>query len=208
MSHAAAIGEGARAMGIELPAGASERLAEYLELIAKWNRVHNLTAVRETSQMVVLHVLDSLSLLPHVASASTLLDVGTGAGLPGIPLAIARPELMVTLLDSSHKKCAFLRQARTELALDNTDVACERVEEWQPSRRYDVVVSRAFSELADFVAQAKHLVAPGGQLIAMKGVHPFDEIGRVPVSHRVARVLELSVPNLEAKRHLVFLEAA
>jgi len=113
MSHAAAIGEGARAMGIELPAGASERLAEYLELIAKWNRVHNLTAVRETSQMVVLHVLDSLSLLPHVASASTLLDVGTGAGLPGIPLAIARPELMVTLLDSSHKKCAFLRQART-----------------------------------------------------------------------------------------------
>jgi len=208
MSHAAAIGEGARAMGIELPAGASERLAEYLELIAKWNRVHNLTAVRETSQMVVLHVLDSLSLLPHVASASTLLDVGTGAGLPGIPLAIARPELMATLLDSSHKKCAFLRQARTELALDNTDVACERVEEWQPSRRYDVVVSRAFSELADFVAQAKHLVAPGGQLIAMKGVHPFDEIGRVPVSHRVARVLELSVPNLEAKRHLVFLEAA
>ena len=208
MSHAPAIAEGARALGVELPATATKRLAEYLELIAKWNRVQNLTAVRETAQMVVLHVLDSLSLLPHVARAKTLLDVGTGAGLPGIPLAIARPELAVTLLDSSHKKCAFLRQARTELALENAEVACERVETWQPGRRYDAVVSRAFSELADFVEQAKHLVAPGGQLIAMKGVHPFDEIGRVPASHRVARVLELTVPNLEAKRHLVFLEAA
>ena len=202
------IAAGLGAMNVRVHEGAPAAFARYLELIAKWNRVHNLTAVRETGQMVVLHLLDSLSLLPHVAEAKTLLDVGSGPGLPGIPLAIARPDLRVTLLDSSHKKCAFLRQAKTELALDNVEVVCERVENWRPERRFDAVVSRAFSELADFVTQAQHLVAPGGQLVAMKGVYPFEEIARVPASHRVARVLELQVPELEAKRHLVFMEAA
>ncbi|HXZ49654.1 MAG TPA: 16S rRNA (guanine(527)-N(7))-methyltransferase RsmG [Usitatibacter sp.] len=208
MTLEAQIAEGAAAMGLALPAGAAATLARYLGLIEKWNRVHNLTAVREADQMVVLHVLDSLTLLPYVAGARTLLDVGTGAGLPGIPLAVARPDLAVTLLDSSHKKCAFLRQAKAELALANVEVVCERVESWKPRERFDAVVSRAFSDLADFVAQARHLVAEGGRLIAMKGVHPFEEIARVPATHRVARVLELSVPRLEAKRHLVILEAA
>lgn len=208
MTLEARIGEGAAAMGLELPPGAPETLARYLELIAKWNRVHNLTAVRETEQMVVLHVLDSLTLLPHLAGAKTLVDVGSGPGLPGVPIAIARPDLAVTLLDSSHKKAAFLRQAKTELALGNASVVCERVETWKPPEPFDAVVSRAFSDLVDFVAQAQHLAVPGGQLIAMKGVHPFEEIARVPASHRVARVLETSVPSLEAKRHLVFLEAA
>jgi 16S rRNA (guanine527-N7)-methyltransferase len=202
------VARGIVALGIEAPADAASSLARYLELIAKWNRVHNLTAVREPEQMVVLHVLDSLSVLPHLAGARTLLDVGSGPGLPGIPLAIARPQLAVTLLDSSHKKSAFLRQAKTELALGNAEVVCDRVENWNPDIRFDVVVSRAFSELADFVVQAGHLVAPGGQLIAMKGVYPFEEIARVPASHKVAKVLELAVPTLEAKRHLVFLEAA
>jgi 16S rRNA (guanine527-N7)-methyltransferase len=195
-------------MRLELAPGAPSRFERYLELIAKWNRVHNLTAVREAEQMVVLHLLDSLSVLPHISAAGTLLDVGTGPGLPGIPLAIARPDLAVTLLDSSHKKCAFLRQAKTELGLANVQVVCERVENWKPAIRFDVVISRAFSELADFVVQARHLTAPGGQLIAMKGVHPFEEIARVPATHKVAKVLELAVPTLEAKRHLVFLEAA
>ena len=199
---------GLAAMNLELGAAAPERFARHLELIAKWNRVHNLTAVRETEQMVVLHLLDSLSVLPFIKSARSLVDVGTGPGLPGIPLAIARPDLAVTLLDSSHKKCAFLRQAKTELGLANVEIVCERVENWKPPDRFDVVVSRAFSELGDFVVQAHHLVAPGGQLIAMKGVHPFEEIARVPATHKVAKVLELSVPSLEAKRHLVFLEAA
>lgn len=199
---------GIAAMGLAVPPGAASALAGHLELIAKWNRVHNLTAVREPEQMVVLHLLDSLSVLPHVAGAATLLDVGSGPGLPGIPLAIAMPGLAVTLLDSSHKKCAFLRQAKTELGLANVEVVCDRVENWNPGTRFDVVVSRAFSELADFVSQARHLVAPGGQLIAMKGVYPFEEIARVPASHKVAKVLELEVPTLEAKRHLVFLEAA
>jgi 16S rRNA (guanine527-N7)-methyltransferase len=208
MSLAPRIAEGLAAMGVDLPAPARERLEQHLNLIAKWNRVHNLTAVRETEQMVVLHLLDSLSVLPYLESARSVLDVGTGPGLPGVPIAIARPDARVALLDSSHKKCAFLQQAKTELALANVEVVCDRVENWKPERKFDAVVSRAFSDLADFVAQAQHLVAPGGQLIAMKGVYPFDEIARVPATHRVARVLELHVPTLDAKRHLVFVEAA
>jgi 16S rRNA (guanine527-N7)-methyltransferase len=164
--------------------------------------------VRETEQMVVLHLLDSLSVLSHLESAHAVLDVGTGPGLPGIPIAIARPDASVTLLDSSHKKCAFLQQAKTELELANIEVVCDRVENWKPQHKFDAVVSRAFSDLGDFVAQAQHLVAPGGRLIAMKGVYPFDEIARVPATHRVAQVLELRVPRLDAKRHLVFVEAA
>lgn len=202
------ITEGVGAMGVSVSPATTDIFARYLELIAKWNRVHNLTAVRETDLMVVLHLLDSLSLLPHVGTAKTLLDVGTGAGLPGIPIAIARPDLPVTLLDSSHKKCAFLRQAKAELALENVRVVCERVEAWTPAERFDAVVSRAFSELADFVTQARHLVAPGGRLLAMKGVYPFEEIARIPAGHRVANVLELQVPHLDAKRHLVLVEAA
>jgi 16S rRNA (guanine527-N7)-methyltransferase len=208
MSLAPAIADGLAAMSIEMPAATRDRLEQHLQLIARWNRVHNLTAVRETEQMVVLHLLDSLSVLPHLESARTVLDVGSGPGLPGIPIAIARPDAHVTLLDSSHKKCAFLRQAKTELGLSNVEVVCDRVENWNPGPRFDAVVSRAFSDLADFVAQAQHLVAPGGRLIAMKGVYPFDEIARVPATHRVAQVLELHVPSLDAKRHLVFLEAA
>jgi 16S rRNA (guanine527-N7)-methyltransferase len=208
MSLEEQIGEGLAAMGLESLAPSRATFARHLELIAKWNRVHNLTAVRETEQMVVLHLLDSLSVLPYVESARTILDVGSGPGLPGIPLAIARPEVQVTLLDSSHKKCSFLQQAKTELALANIEIVCDRVEQWRPQRPFDAVISRAFSELADFVAQAQHLVAPGGKLIAMKGVYPFDEIGRVPATHRVTQVLEMHVPRLDAKRHLVFVEAA
>ncbi len=206
--EATGIAEGAAAMGLELSPVTVAKLAAYLELVEKWNRVHNLTAVREPSQMVTLHLLDSLSILPHVKDARSLLDVGTGAGLPGIPLAIARPAMRVTLLDSSHKKCAFLQQAKTELGLDNVEVVCDRVESWKPAKKFDVAVSRAFADLADFVEQARHLVAPGGRLIAMKGLYPFDEIARVPASHRVAQVIELRVPRLEASRHVVFVEAA
>ena len=200
--------QGLRAMGAPVGQEAAAKMAAHLELVAKWNRVHNLTAVREAGQMVVLHVLDSLSLLPHLGNAKSLIDVGTGAGFPGFPMAIARPDLEVTLLDSSRKKCTFLEQARVELGLPNVVVACERVESWRPAQVYDVVVSRAFAELSDFVTQARHLVAPGGRLFAMKGVYPFEEIARVPASHRVSEVVELSVPSLDAKRHLVLLEAA
>lgn len=208
MSLQASIEKGLETMGTTLPAGAAARMAAHLELVAKWNRVHNLTAVRETDQMVVLHVLDSLSLLPHLGAGKTMIDVGTGAGFPGIPIALARPDIEITLLDSSRKKCTFLEQAKAELGLANVRVACERVESWRPGERYDAVASRAFAELSDFVTQARHLVAPGGRLLAMKGVYPFEEIARVPASHRVAEVVELMVPSLDAKRHLVLLEAA
>ena len=208
MNLQASIEHGLGTMGVGLPEGAAARMAAHLELVAKWNRVHNLTAVRETEQMVVLHVLDSLSLLPHLGGAKTLLDVGTGAGFPGIPVALARPDIEVTLLDSSRKKCTFLEQAKAELGLENVKVACDRVESRRPDRGYDAVASRAFAELSDFVTQARHLVAPGGRLLAMKGVYPFEEIAKVPASHRVARVVELMVPSLDAKRHLVLLEAA
>ncbi len=202
------IAAGVAAMDLHVPDGAIALFARYLELIAKWNRVHNLTAVRETGQMVVLHLLDSLAVLPQLGEARTVLDVGSGAGLPGIPLAIARPGLSVTLLDSSHKKASFLRQAKAELGLANVAVACERVERWKPEARFDVVVSRAFADLGEFVAQSQHLVAPGGVFLAMKGVHPFEEIARLAQTHGVARVVELAVPELKAKRHLVVVETA
>jgi 16S rRNA (guanine527-N7)-methyltransferase len=208
MNIAASLAEGLATLGIALHAGAQAKLVDHLRLIEKWNRVHNLTAVREPEKMVVLHLLDSLAVLPHVAGARTLLDVGSGAGLPGIPLAIARPDLAVTLVDASHKKAAFLRQAKAELGLANVDVVCDRVEKWLPERAYDVVVSRAFAELAEFVQQAGHLLAPGGTLLAMKGVHPVEEIARIPATHRIANVIELHVPSLPAQRHLVLLKAA
>jgi 16S rRNA (guanine527-N7)-methyltransferase len=208
MNIEADIARGVAAMGLSLPPGAAARMAAHVALVEKWNRVHNLTAVRDAEQMVTLHVLDSLSLLPHLPVAGGVVDVGTGAGFPGITLAIARPDLRVSLLDSSHKKCAFLEQAKAELALANATVVCDRVEQWKPAERFEAVVSRAFAELADFVAQSAHLAAPGGKLLAMKGVHPFEEIARVPASHRVSSVVELQVPALDAKRHLVVMEPA
>ena len=202
------VGRGLVSMGIAVSPAQRARLAAHLELISKWNRVHNLTAIRETSQMVTLHLLDSLSVLPQLEGARTIADVGTGPGFPGIPIAIVRDDAAVTLVESSHKKCAFLQQAKTELGLANVIIACERVEHLQPAAPFDAVISRAFSDLPDFITQAGHLIAPGGKLIAMKGVYPFDEIARVPSTHRVSQVLELHVPSLEATRHLVVLEAA
>ena len=208
MSIEIQVEQGARALGVSLPAGAAARMAQHVALIEKWNRVHNLTAVREPAQMAVLHVLDSLALVPHVGGAKNLLDVGTGAGFPGIPVALACEPLAVTLLDSSHKKATFLEQAKAELRLGNVSVASERVESFAPERKFDLVVSRAFADLADFVQLAGHLLAPGGRILAMKGVWPYEEIARVPKTHRVAEVIELKVPSLDAKRHLVRIEAA
>lgn len=182
-----------------------DQLMRYVALLHKWNRVYNLTAVREVGRMVSHHLLDSLAILPHV-EATNVLDVGTGAGLPGIPLAIARPQLPVTLLDSIQKKTAFLQQAIGELGLKNASVVCDRVEQWQSPQRFDVIVSRAFAELADFVRQASHLLAPGGVFLAMKGVYPAEEIERLPAGFRVQKIVKLDVSGLDAERHLVFIE--
>jgi 16S rRNA (guanine527-N7)-methyltransferase len=196
---------GLLALGVGLSDEQVAGLERYLALLEKWNRVYNLTAIREPERMVTHHVLDSLAILPHVRGPR-LLDVGSGAGLPGIPLALAAPGLEVTLLDSSHKKAAFLQQAVAELRLANATVVAERIEAWQTDARFDTIVSRAFADLGEFVSAAARLLAPGGTLAAMKGVHPHDEIERLPAGFRVREVLQLAVPLLDAERHLVLVE--
>ena len=191
--------------GLGLDARQVDQLWNHLELIEKWNQVHNLTAVRGLDNLVRQHALDSLAVLPHL-NARALLDVGSGAGLPGIPLAIARPEIAVTLLDSSHKKTAFIRQAIATLQLANVQVIDARVESAPAAARYDVIISRAFAELADFAQLAHHHLAAGGTMLAMKGLHPFEEIDRLPAAFRVREVIRLAVPALTAERHLVVLE--
>jgi 16S rRNA (guanine527-N7)-methyltransferase len=198
---------GLLALGVGLSDGQVERLERYLALLEKWNRVYNLTAIREPERMVTHHLLDSLAILPHVRGPRVL-DVGSGAGLPGIPLALAAPGLEVTLLDSSHKKAAFLQQAVAELALANATVVTGRIEAWQTDARFDTIVSRAFADLGEFASAAARLLAPGGVIAAMKGVHPHDEIERLPAGFRVREVLKLDVPLLDAERHLVLVEPA
>jgi 16S rRNA (guanine527-N7)-methyltransferase len=196
MTPALALAQGLGELRLDLPDGASEQLQRYLALLAKWNRTYNLTAVRDPLEMVTHHVLDSLVVLPHLPMRhDTLADVGSGAGLPGIPLAIARPQWNITLNDASQKKAAFLRQAAIELKLANVAVREERVERWRPATRFAVVISRAFAELARFIAACRHLVEPGGVLAAMTGTAPSDARG--------GEVIALRVPMLDAARHLV-----
>lgn len=196
---------GLTAMGVPLDSAQQQKLLDYIALIVKWNKVYNLTAVREPEAMVAHHLLDSLAVLPHLTGAHRLIDVGSGAGLPGIPLAIVRPDMKIALLDSNHKKTTFMRQACLELGLTNAEVVCERVEKWQPQDKYDVVISRAYSELKEFVRLSAHLVAKGGKLYAMKGVYPVEEIAQVKDSVKVVEVIALTVPGLEAQRHLVII---
>jgi 16S rRNA (guanine527-N7)-methyltransferase len=196
---------GLAALGLALGREVQAKLLLHLELLEKWNRVHNLTAVRDKAKAVSVHLLDSLSVLPHLTS-KRLLDAGSGAGFPGIPIALARPDIQVDLLDSSHKKCAFLRQVIAELRLTNTNAVCERLESWRPARKFDCIISRALAEIAEVIALSAHLLAPGGVIAAMKGVHPFEEIERIPPGFRVRQVHALSVPGLGAERHLVLIE--
>jgi 16S rRNA (guanine527-N7)-methyltransferase len=199
--------KGLAELDLALDGEARSKLLAYLTLLEKWNRVYNLTAIRDAEKMVSGHLLDCLAVVPYVSGAEVL-DAGSGAGFPGIPLAIAGPERRLTLLDSNHKKAAFLRQAVAELRLRNADVVCERVESWHPEKKFDCIISRAFAEIADFVSLSAHLLAPGGVLAAMKGVHPFEEIGRLPRDFRVMRVHRLAVPGLGAERHLVLIGRA
>ncbi len=205
-SLADALSSGIEQLHMAMSPGQQQQLLAYVALLDKWNKVYNLTAVREPSRMIGLHILDSLALLPHLGQAKSMLDVGSGGGLPGICVAIAAPMLDVVMLDSLQKKTTFIRQAIGELELANASVVCERVEAFQPARQFDVVTSRAFAELADFVRGAAHLVVPGGRMLAMKGLYPHDELARLPDSVRVAEVVELHVPQVEGKRHVVILE--
>lgn len=196
--------EGLTHLGLPASGHAREQLLRYLALLQKWNRVYNLTAIRQAGRLVSHHLLDSLSALPHLPG-SRLIDIGSGAGLPGIPIAIARPDWEVVLLDSNHKKGAFLRQALIELDLSNAQVAITRAEEWRSPRPGTAAVSRAFSDLAGFVEAARHLVVPGGMLAAMKGVYPHEELAQLPAGVQLAAVVPLRVPGLDAARHLVLL---
>jgi 16S rRNA (guanine527-N7)-methyltransferase len=196
--------QGVAGMGLALPASAMDQLANYLDLLVKWNRVYNLTAIHDEAKLVSHHVLDSLAVVRHLPDGN-IVDVGSGAGLPGIPIAISCPDRVVVLLDSNHKKGAFLKQATAELGLASTQVVIERVEVYRPAELFKTVISRAFSDMADFVKLAGHLCASNGVMIAMKGLRPDEEMAQLPSSWNVTKTVRLEVPQLEASRHLVFL---
>ena len=193
-----------RAMQLNLDAPQEARLLDYLALIGKWNRTYNLTAIHEPERMLTHHLLDSLAILPMLASGP-LLDVGSGAGLPGIPVAIARPEHNVVLLDSSQKRCGFMQQAAIELKLHNIDVVHARAEDYRPAAKFPQIVSRAFSDLGEFVKVTRHLLTDGGEWLAMKGLSPDEEIAQLKGA-RIKRDEKLSVPGLDAERHLIIME--
>lgn len=196
---------GVAALGLALPDGAGAKLLAYLALLDKWNRVYNLTAVRDAGRMVSHHLLDSLATTPFFGDGPVL-DVGSGGGLPGIPLAIARPDLQVSLIDSIAKKTAFLLQAKAELGLGNLHVVSGRVEGFHPQAGFAAVTSRAFSDLREFVTLTRHLLGPGGRWLAMKGLYPNEEIAVLPKDVKVSANHVLCVPGLEASRHLIVLE--
>ncbi len=197
--------DGLAQLGVEADAVLTGRLLQYLALLQKWNRAYNLTSITEPDDMVVRHLLDSVTARPFLAGAA-ILDAGSGAGLPGIPLALLEPGRQFTLLDSVGKKVRFLQQAVTELGLVNVAPVQARLEQWQPGRLFDTVVCRAFASLADFAAACGACVAPAGRLVAMKGHRPAAEIAAVPLPWRVTGVERVTVPGLDAERHIVVME--
>jgi 16S rRNA (guanine527-N7)-methyltransferase len=179
------------------------KLLHYLELLAKWNGVYNLTAIKQKREMVILHLLDSLSVLPYIKGAN-ILDVGSGAGLPGVVLAIVNPTLQVTTIDAVQKKTIFMRHVKGELALDNLQIIHGRVEELQSPPLYDQIISRAFSDINLFLKLTAHLISDGGEWLAMKGLIPHVELQSVKI--QPAKIIDLKVAHLEAERHLIVFE--
>ncbi len=203
MSLAQELAAGIAQMGLVVTAEQQTKLLDYLTLLHKWNGVYNLTAIRQPEQMVSNHLLDSLAVLPHLWPRRWL-DVGCGAGLPGLVLAVMRPDWSFTLLDSNSKKTGFVQQAVIELELHNVQVRCERVEHWKAEQKFDGIVSRAFAEATDFVTLTRHLLADGGRWAAMKGA-PEQELARLPEDVLIEKVITLQIPELEAARSLVVL---
>ncbi len=198
--------QGLHEMGLQLPPSAVEKLLNFLQLLEKWNQAYNLTAVRDPGQMVPRHLLDSLSVLPYL-QGTRVLDIGTGAGLPGIPLALARPDLAFTLLDSNAKKTRFATQALHELGLKNVAVVQERVEKFHPAEKFDTLIARAFASIPDMLAASRHLCAPNGRFLVMKGVFPQEELAAVTDGYR-AEVKARTIPGLDAAGHMVILAPA
>lgn len=197
--------QGLAALGVPLDADTRAKLLQFLELLAHWNRAYNLTAVREIEQMLPRHLLDSLSVLPYVQGARVL-DIGTGAGLPGIPLALARPDVHFVLLDSNAKKMRFVRQAVHELGLTNVETAHTAAEQYRPAELFDILIARAVAAIPDMLKRCRHLCAPQGRVLAMKGVFPQEELAALDGGLSVRDVVRLTVPGLDAARHLVILE--
>jgi len=189
--------------GMDLETLQVSRLLDYLELLQRWNRTYNLTAIRDPAEMITRHLLDSLSVMPWIRGPR-MLDAGTGAGLPGVPLAIARPELAITLLDSAGKKVRFLNHVARELHLENVHPVQARLESYEPEGAFETIVSRAFSSLAAFAGAARHL-ARTARLLAMKGRYPAEELGDLQAWVRVESVEKLTVPGLQEDRHLVIM---
>lgn len=200
------LGEGLQQLGITLPMAVQAALLQFIALLGKWNRAYNLTAVREPAAMVPRHLLDSLAILPYVQGPHVL-DVGSGAGLPGIPLALALPAVAFTLLDSNGKKTRFLTQAVAELHLENVTVVQSRIEDYHPPQVFDSVVTRAFAAVAEVVAVTGRLRAPQGQLLLMKGAYPEQELAQLPAGFELASAERLHVPGLDAERHLLRIRA-
>ena len=200
-----ALAYGIKQLPLDLTQQQHEQLLDYLALLFKWNSVYNLTSVRDPMQMVTHHILDSLAAVPAFAGALSVLDVGAGGGLPGMVLAISRPDMKVAMIDTVHKKTAFLTQVKAELGLANVTVYTARVEQLQVPQKFDVITSRAFADLSDFVNWSGHLLAEGGQFIALKGTAPPEEQERLPSDWKVSELRPIEVPGLQAERHLVFI---
>ncbi len=196
--------QGLQAMAIALPDEQIASLLQYVELLAKWNRAYNLTAIRDIGQMVSRHLLDSLTVLPFVAG-KRFADVGTGAGLPGLVLAIVAPQKHFDLFDSNGKKIRFVKQAIAELKLGNAAAFQTRIEQWQIEPGYDAILSRAFASLSEMASLCEHLLAPGGRLLAMKGNYPDDELAALPAHWQLQAAHELRVPDEAGQRHLIIL---
>ena len=192
---------GLRQLGLD--AALAEPLLAYLALLARWNATYNLTAIRDPREMLVKHLLDSLAMHAHLDGIGNLADLGTGPGLPGIPLAIARPDLQVVLVESNGKKARFLREAVRQLKLGNANVAESRIEAFDARGRFDAITARALATLPLILQLGGHLPGPDGRLLAMKGVLPEDEIAALPAGWRLAATHPLRVPGLSAERHLL-----
>ena len=199
--------DGIYELGLEERLAGDERLMEFLTELMNWNRIYNLTSVRKPAEIVTRHILDSLSILPYI-EGRRVLDIGTGAGLPGIPLAIACPEREFVLLDSSSKKLRFVQQTLTILKLDNVALEHRRIEDYQPQERFDSVMCRAFSELREIYRHAARLCSRTGRILAMKGIYPVAEIESLDDREVIDQVVSLTIPGLDAERHLVCMRAA